>query len=167
MSNPASIVENGYPEKTTDLSPDTDKLDHIMLYWVHLVWAEFELTTLVVIGTDCRCSCKSCSNKVYSIQHYMIKFVSVWRQVSSFLRVPIFNNTSVILWRSVSLVEEISVPWENNYNPRLVLIGWSSTWRLLLSFSYNLFKWPWHALRSLIDLFFFATFSNLFFYYFR
>jgi hypothetical protein len=26
---------------------------HIMLYWVHLAWAGFELATLVVIGTDC------------------------------------------------------------------------------------------------------------------
>jgi hypothetical protein len=23
------------------------------LYWVHLAWAGFKLTTLVVIGTDC------------------------------------------------------------------------------------------------------------------
>ena len=29
------------------------KLYHIMLYQVHLAWAWFELTTLVVIGTDC------------------------------------------------------------------------------------------------------------------
>jgi hypothetical protein len=40
------------PKKTTDLSQVTDRLDHIMLYCVHHAWAGFELTTLVVIGTD-------------------------------------------------------------------------------------------------------------------
>ena len=42
-----------YPEKTTD------KLDHLMLYRVHLVWVWFELTTLVMIGTYCIGSYKS------------------------------------------------------------------------------------------------------------
>jgi hypothetical protein len=41
-------------------SPEvTDNLYHIMLNWVHLAWARFELTILVVIATDYLGSCKS------------------------------------------------------------------------------------------------------------
>jgi hypothetical protein len=46
-----------YPEKTTDLSQVTDNLYHIMLSTSP--WSRFELTTSVVIGTDCIGSCKS------------------------------------------------------------------------------------------------------------
>jgi hypothetical protein len=48
------VEETVHPQKTTNLPQVTEKL-----YRVHLAWAGFELTTLVVIGTDCIGSCKS------------------------------------------------------------------------------------------------------------
>jgi hypothetical protein len=47
------VEETRVTGETTDLPQVTEKINHIILYRIHLTWTGFELTTSVVIGTDC------------------------------------------------------------------------------------------------------------------
>jgi hypothetical protein len=53
------VQKSGVPGENNRMMQVTDKLYHIMLYRVHFDMSGFELTTLVVIGTNCIGSCKS------------------------------------------------------------------------------------------------------------
>ena len=72
------------PEKTRDLSQGTDKLYHISLYTSP--WSRFELTTSVVIGTDCIDSCKSNYHTITPRRYLLIMFVYT---------TPVNHNTCV------------------------------------------------------------------------
>jgi hypothetical protein len=52
------VEETGAPGETTELPLVTDKFNRIMLHWVHLAWAGSELTTLMIICTECIDRCR-------------------------------------------------------------------------------------------------------------
>ena len=79
-----------YPEKTTDLPQVTDKLYHIICC-IKQTSSKFELTTLVVMGTDCIGNYKS--------NFYTITTASIFSNIYFFFKgYFLFSVGDVIYW---------------------------------------------------------------------
>ena len=83
------------PVKTTDMSQVTDKLYHIMLYTSP--WSRFELTTSVVIGTDCIGSCKFNYHTITNPLKLVSMFFCKIRWISHGTIINIFTNRHLMI----------------------------------------------------------------------
>jgi hypothetical protein len=102
------------PEKTTDLSQSLTKLFHIMLYTSP--WSRFELTTSVVIGPDCICSCKSYYHAIMTTKspetdwiRFDCHFIYNWHDYNFCIAYWQLVQKNIMSWLIFSVMEVI---WE-------------------------------------------------------
>ena len=79
-------LKHVYLEKTSNLPQVTDKLYHLMLYWVHLTWVGLELTTLVVIGNDSIGSCKSNYHMIMTMTMTALLLKLIYIYIKSYIQ---------------------------------------------------------------------------------
>jgi hypothetical protein len=111
------------PEKTTDLSQVTDNRYHIIIYTSP--WSSFELTTSVVIDTDCICRCtiRSWPRRPVTVCRYW-KFIGI-----------VFHNISRHPSRIIFILENIYLNIIAIYSPSSYKLLESWNWWNLLKLS--------------------------------
>ena len=80
------VEKNGVPGKKPLTCRKSLKLYHIILYRVHLAWAGFEFTTLVVIGTDCIERICFLANRKFTCCYNIKIFVQIMSKMYAILK---------------------------------------------------------------------------------